>query len=128
MKTNINLGAASASSPQDNLCFDIDPAVATLNVFADDGHSYQLPYAQFMYAEWTSNPALEREPDAEMEKLLTRFVKAEVVVLGNGLKPLIRAIQKTLLFASQIIVIPSAFLATVESESLFHGCYFLSQR
>jgi hypothetical protein len=94
MKTNIKPDAASASSPHDNPCFDIDPAVATLNVFADDGHSYQLPYAQFLYAEWTSNPALEREPDAPSEKLLIRFVKAEVVVLGSGLKSLMRAIQK----------------------------------
>jgi hypothetical protein len=48
----------------------------------------RIRYAQLLYAEWTSNPALEHETDAEPKKLLIRFVKAEVVVLGNGLKPL----------------------------------------
>ena len=32
--------------------------MATLNVFADDERSYQLPYAQFLYAELIPNPAL----------------------------------------------------------------------
>ncbi len=94
MNTNTNPDAASASSPHNNLCFDIDPAVAALNALADDERSYQLPYAQFLFAEWTSNPALEREPDAPSEKLVIRFIKAEVVVLGSGLKTLMRGIQK----------------------------------
>ena len=85
MNTNTHPDAASASSTHNNLCFDIDPAVAALNALADDERSYQLPYAQFLYAEWISNPALEREPDAPSEKLLIRFVKAEVTVLGSGL-------------------------------------------
>jgi hypothetical protein len=36
--------------------------------------------------------------------------------------------MQTFLFARQFImeVIPSAFFATVESESLFHGCVFHS--
>ena len=51
MNTNANPDAASASSPHNNLCFDIDPAVAALNALADDERSYQLPYAQFLYAE-----------------------------------------------------------------------------
>jgi hypothetical protein len=37
---------------------------------------------------------LEREPDAPSEKLVIRFIKAEVVVLGSGLKTLMRGIQK----------------------------------
>jgi hypothetical protein len=68
--------------------------VATLNVFADDERSYQLPYAQFLYAEMVPNPALEKEPDAPPQKLLICFAMAEVAVLGSGLKSLDRAIQK----------------------------------
>ena len=60
------------------------------NVFADDGISYLLPYAQFLYAERISNPALEKEPDAPPEKMLIRFACADVVVLGSGLKRLER--------------------------------------
>jgi hypothetical protein len=84
----------SASSPRDNPCFGSDSQVAALNVLADDGISYLLPYAQFLYAERDSNPAVEKEPDAPPEKMLIRFAYADVVVLGSGLKPLERAIQK----------------------------------
>ena len=51
MNTNHNPVAASASRSRDNPCFGNDPSVVTLNVFTDDAHSYQLPYAQFLYAE-----------------------------------------------------------------------------
>jgi hypothetical protein len=65
-----------------------------LNVVADDGRSYQLPYAQFLYAEMISNPVLETKPDAPPEKLLLCFAVAEVTVLGSGLKAVERAVQK----------------------------------
>lgn len=94
MNTNPNPVATSASSARDNPCFGNDPSVATLNVFTDDEHSYQLPYAQFLYAEMTPNLALERDVDAPPEKLLIAFAVAEIVVLGSGLKFLERAIQK----------------------------------
>lgn len=94
MNTNPNPVAASASSSRDNSCFGNDPTVATLNVFTDDEHSFQLPYAQFLYAELTPNPALERDVDAPPEKLLIAFAVAEIVVFGSGLKLLERAIQK----------------------------------
>jgi hypothetical protein len=94
MNTNPNPAAASASSSRDNPCYGNDPTVAALNVFADDEHSYQLPYAQFMYAEMTPNPALEKNADAPSEKLLICFAVAKVTLLGNGLKSLERAIQK----------------------------------
>jgi len=84
----------SASSPRDNPCFGTDSTIAALGVFADDGVSYLLPYAQFLYAEKVSNPALEKEPDAPPEKMLIHFTRADVVVLGSGLKTLERAIQK----------------------------------
>jgi len=65
-----------------------------LDVFADDGTSYLLPYAQFLYAERVPNPRLEKEPDAPPEKMLIRFALAEVVVLGSGLTAIERALQK----------------------------------
>jgi len=64
-------------------------------VFADNGTSYLLPYAQFLYAERISNPALEKEPDAPPEKMRIFFATAEVVVLGSGLKRLEHGIQKS---------------------------------
>ena len=85
---------ASASSPRDNPCLVNDPTIAALDVFADNGISYLLPYAQFLYAEKISNPALEKEPDAPPEKMRIHFASADVVVLGSGLKRLEQGIQK----------------------------------
>ena len=85
---------ASASSPRDNPCLGNDPTIAALDVLADNGISYLLPYAQFLYAEKMSNPALEKEPDAPPEKMLIHFARADVVVLGSGLKRLEAEIQK----------------------------------
>jgi len=85
---------ASASSPRDNPCLGSDPTITSLDVFADNGTSYLLPYAQFLYAERISNPALEKEPDAPPEKMRICFATAEVVVLGSGLKRLEHGIQK----------------------------------
>ena len=84
----------SASSRGRNPCFDTDPNIAAFNVLADDGHSYLLPYAQFLYAERDSNPALEEESEAPPEKMLVRFACADVIVLGSGLKALERALQE----------------------------------
>jgi hypothetical protein len=86
---------ASASSPRDNPCLGNDPTITSLDVFADNGTSYLLPYAQFLYAERISNPALEKEPDAPPEKMRIFFATAEVVVLGSGLKRLEQGIQKS---------------------------------
>ncbi len=94
MNTNANPAAALASSSRDNPCYGNDPTVATLNVFADDEGSFQLPYAQFLYAEMTPNPTLEKNADAPSEKLLICFAVAKVTVLGSGLKALERGIQK----------------------------------
>ena len=94
MNTNANPTTASGSSSRDNPCYASDPTVATLNAFADDEHSYQLPYAQFLYAEMIPNPALEKDADAPPEKLLICFAVAEITVFGSGLKSLERAIQK----------------------------------
>jgi hypothetical protein len=86
---------ASASSPRENPCLGSDPTITALDVFADNGPSYLLPYAQFLYAERISNPALEKEPDAPPEKMRIFFATAEVVVLGSGLKRLEQGIQKS---------------------------------
>ena len=94
MNTNENPPATSASSPRDNPCFRSDTQTAALDVFADDGISYLLPYAQFLYAERVPNPRLEEEPDAAPEKMLIQFALADVVVLGSGLMAIERALQK----------------------------------
>ncbi|MCI0747542.1 MAG: hypothetical protein L0Y58_19225 [Verrucomicrobia subdivision 3 bacterium] len=94
MNINTDPAAASASSSRDNPCYGNDPTVATLNVLADDERSYQLPYAQFLYAETTPNPALEKDSDAPPEKLVIAFAVANVTVLGSGLRYIERTIQK----------------------------------
>jgi len=94
MNTNEHPPTESAFRPGHNPCFGSDTQIAALNVFADDGHSYLLPYAQFLSAERFTNPALEQEPDASPEKMLIRFASANVVVLGSGLKRLEAEVQK----------------------------------
>jgi len=94
MNTNTNPDEASVSSPRDNPCYGGDPNVAALNVFADDEHSYFLPYAQLLYAETIPNPALEKNADAPPEKLVIYFAAAEVTVLGSGLQAVARKIQR----------------------------------
>ena len=81
MNTNEHPPTESAFRPDhnpwgDNPCFGSDTQIAALNVFADDGNSYLLPYAQFLSAERFSNPALEQEPDAPPEKMLIRFASS----------------------------------------------------
>jgi hypothetical protein len=92
--SNENPPAESPSDSRNNPCFGSDLQIAALNVFADDGVSYLLPYAQFLHTERLSNPALEKVPEAPPEKMLIRFVVAEVVVAGTGLKAVERMIQK----------------------------------
>ena len=91
--TSDNPPAISASSPRKNPCIGSDPNIAALEVIGDDGISYLLPYAQFLYAERTANPALENEPEASPEKMSIHFGCAEVIVLGSGLKRLERWLQ-----------------------------------
>lgn len=86
--------STSASSPRDNPCFGTDSTAAALNVLADDGTSHVLPYAQFLCAERLPNSALEHEPDASPEKMLIRFARVKVVVLGSGLKRLEQSLQR----------------------------------
>ena len=100
MKPNLNNmnheipPTASASDPRDNPCLGSDPTIAALAVMADDGISYLLPYAQFLFAERISNLALEKDPVAPPERMRIHFVRAEVVVVGSGLKTAERMIQK----------------------------------
>jgi len=92
--TSDNPPAISASSPRKNPCIGSDPNIAALEVIADDGISYLLPYAQFLYAERIANPALEKEPEAPPEKMSIHFACANVVVLGSGLNWLERRLQQ----------------------------------
>ncbi len=89
-----NPPAISASSPRKNPCIGSDPNIAALEVIADDGISYLLPYAQFLYAERTANPALENEPEAPPEKMSIHFACADVIVLGSSLNWLERRLQQ----------------------------------
>lgn len=95
MNTSENPPLESPSSSRRNPCLDDGIQLAALNVFTDDGISYLLPYAQFLHAERTPNPALEKDPDVSPEKMLIRFASAEVLVLGSGLKTLERMLQKS---------------------------------
>ena len=69
MNTNENPPATSASSPRDNPCFRSDAQTSPrLDVFADDGISYLLPYAQFLYAERISNPGWKKSRTPRRKK------------------------------------------------------------
>ena len=80
--------AISASSPREHPCLGHDANAAAVAVLTDDGISYLLPFAQFLYAKRTANPALDKAPEAPPEKMSIHFVGAEVAVLGSGLKRL----------------------------------------
>jgi hypothetical protein len=86
--------AMSVSNSRDNPCLGYDSNAAAVVFLTDDGISYLLPYAQFLYAERMANPALEKGPEASPEKMSIHFGCAEVVVLGSGLKRLESWLQK----------------------------------
>jgi hypothetical protein len=94
LNSNDNPPVGSASNPHDNPCVERDSTVAALQAIADNGISYLLPYAQFLYAERIPNPVLEKESDAPPEKMLMRFSAGDVVVVGSGLKRLEMNLQK----------------------------------
>lgn len=77
-----------------NICYGTDVQIAVLAVHADDEHHYLLPYAQFLYAERTANPDVEKDADAPPEKMLIRFAMAEVLILGSGLNWIETRLQK----------------------------------
>ncbi len=86
--------AASQSSLREDFCAGRNAKVVALRVFADGQRRYLLPYAQFLYAEMTPNPALEMQMDAPPQRLVICFAQAEVTVLGSGLAYLERGIQQ----------------------------------
>ncbi len=86
--------AMSVSNSRNNLCLGHDPNAAAVAVLTDDGISYLLPFAQFLCAKRTANPALEQEPEAPPEKMSIHFAGAEVTVLGCGLVRLESRLQK----------------------------------
>ena len=100
MKSNLNImnhndnpPTESVSNPSNHPCLDTDTTTAALEVITDDGISYVLPYAQFLFAERISNPALLTEPDAPPEKMVIHFAQAQVVLLGSGLKTVSRELK-----------------------------------
>jgi hypothetical protein len=84
----------SALASSTNVCYETSVQIAALAVHADDEHHYLLPYAQFLYAERTANPDVEKDADAPPEKILIRFAMAEVLVLGTGLAWIETRLQK----------------------------------
>jgi hypothetical protein len=86
--------AMSVSNSRNNPCLGHDSNAAAVAFLTDDGISYLLPYAQFLYAERMANPALENDPEAPPDKMSIHFVGAGVVVLGSGLKRLEAWLQK----------------------------------
>ena len=95
MKSSLSNPSAdpSASSPR-HYCYEIDPKVAALNVVADTGTSHLLSYAQFLDTDRNANPELEQRPDAPPERMRIHFARADVVILGSGLRRLEAGIQK----------------------------------
>lgn len=93
--TACNPPAESPSDSPNHPCFNSDLQITALNVIADDGISYLLPYAQFLHAERVPNPTLEKMPEAPPEKMNICFASAEVILLGSGLKAVERMIQKS---------------------------------
>jgi hypothetical protein len=94
LNSSEQLPAMSMSNSRKNACIGHDSNAAAVAFLTDDGISYLLPYAQFLYAERTANPALEKEPEASPEKMSIHFGCAEVIVLGSGLKRLEGWLQK----------------------------------
>jgi hypothetical protein len=94
LNSNEQPPAISASKPRNKPCFGQNPNAAAVAVLTDDGISYLLPFAQFLYAERKANPALEREPEAPPEKMSIHFAYAEVIVLGSGLERLENGLQE----------------------------------
>ena len=86
--------AMSVSNSRNNPCLGHDSNAAAVAFLTDDGISYLLPYAQFLYAERMANPALEKGPEASPEKMSIHFGCADVIVLGSGLKRLESWLQK----------------------------------
>ena len=86
--------AMSVSNSRNNPCLGHDSNAAAVAFLTDDGISYLLAYAQFLYAERMANPALEKGPEASPEKMSIHFGCADVIVLGSGLKQLESWLQK----------------------------------
>ena len=51
-------------------------------------------YTQYLYSESSANPALEDKPDAPPQRLEIHFTVGTVAIVGCGLEPLARAVQK----------------------------------
>jgi len=75
-------------------CYGLDSQVATLNVITDHQRNHQLAYAHFIRSEFGDNPDVESKPAAAPQQLVLHFSMAVVTILGAGLRPLDRAIQK----------------------------------
>ena len=94
MNTETPIASATNRLLPERVCYDTDSQVATLNVITDHERSYQLAYAHFLYSDLGVNPALEQKPESPPQELAIHFSMAVVTVLGAGLHPIEKAIQK----------------------------------
>jgi len=94
MNTETSLESADNRllAPKD--CYATDSQVTTLNVLTDLQRSHQLAYAHFIHSELGANPALEQKPTAPPQQLLIHFSMAVVTILGAGLRPVEKSLQK----------------------------------
>ena len=95
MNTETSLESADNRLLVPKDCYATDSQVTTLNVLTDLQRSHQLAYAHFIHSELGANPALEQKPTAPPQQLLIHFSMAVVTILGAGLRPVEKSLQKS---------------------------------
>jgi hypothetical protein len=91
----LTAGLTAAERSKLSRCFETEPInLIALGVAADDQRQYMFSYTQYLYSESSANPALEDKPDAPPQRLEIHFTVGTVAIVGCGLEPLARAVQK----------------------------------
>ena len=93
--TTTSKGLTGAEIFKQSNCFETEPInLIALGVTTDDERQYMFSYTQYLYSEFSANPALEDKPDAPPERLAIHFTVGTIAIMGCGLGPLARAVQK----------------------------------
>jgi len=93
--TTTTEGLTGAERFKQTYCFETEPInLIALGVTTDDQRQYMFSYTQYLYSESSANPALEDKPDAPPQRLEIHFTVGTVTIVGCGLEPLARAVQK----------------------------------
>ena len=86
---------STKSSAERNPCHDTTQRHSfALGVTADDEHEYFFGTTQFIEAELSANATVEKNENAPPERLLLRYATAEVVMIGQGLRRVVQALQR----------------------------------